>query len=88
MLSVGFEPTIPASERAKTVHALDRLAAVTSRENLTFLIRDFFNKAVINSNCLASNVRMFCELNWAGCQMEQSWSNLRDCYIPAFTWRA
>jgi hypothetical protein len=26
---VGFEPTIPASERAKTVHALDREAAVT-----------------------------------------------------------
>jgi hypothetical protein len=26
---VGFEPTIPASERAKTVHDLDRSAAVT-----------------------------------------------------------
>jgi hypothetical protein len=26
---VGFEPTIPASERAKTVHALDRWATVT-----------------------------------------------------------
>jgi hypothetical protein len=26
---VGFEPTIPASERAKTVHALDRAATVT-----------------------------------------------------------
>jgi hypothetical protein len=25
---LGFEPTIPASERAKTVHALDRTAAV------------------------------------------------------------
>jgi hypothetical protein len=29
-LDVGFEPTIPASERAKTVHALDRSATVTS----------------------------------------------------------
>jgi hypothetical protein len=28
MPSVGFEPTIPASERAKTVHALDRAATV------------------------------------------------------------
>jgi hypothetical protein len=28
-LCVGFEPTIPASERAKTVHALDRAATVT-----------------------------------------------------------
>jgi hypothetical protein len=27
---MGFEPTIPASERAKTVHALDRAATVTS----------------------------------------------------------
>jgi hypothetical protein len=26
---MGFEPTIPASERAKTVHALDRAATVT-----------------------------------------------------------
>jgi hypothetical protein len=25
---VGFEPTIPAFERAKTVHALDRAATV------------------------------------------------------------
>jgi hypothetical protein len=28
MPCVGFEPTIPAFERAKTVHALDRAAAV------------------------------------------------------------
>jgi hypothetical protein len=26
---VGFEPKIPASEREKTVHALDRAATVT-----------------------------------------------------------
>jgi hypothetical protein len=35
MPCVGFEPTIPASEWAKTVHALDRLATVTG--NLTDL---------------------------------------------------
>jgi hypothetical protein len=29
MPCVGFEPTIPASEQAKTVHILDRLATVT-----------------------------------------------------------
>jgi hypothetical protein len=28
MYWVGFEPTIPAFERAKTVHALDRAAIV------------------------------------------------------------
>jgi hypothetical protein len=26
---MGFEPTIPASERSKTVHALDHAATVT-----------------------------------------------------------
>jgi hypothetical protein len=29
---MGFEPTIPASERAKTVHVLDRAAIVTGWE--------------------------------------------------------
>jgi hypothetical protein len=29
---VGFEQTIPASEQAKTVHALDRSATVTGKE--------------------------------------------------------
>jgi hypothetical protein len=31
MSCVGFKPTIPASERAKTVHASDRSATVTGR---------------------------------------------------------
>jgi hypothetical protein len=30
---VGFEPTMPASERAKTVHALIRSATVTGTHN-------------------------------------------------------
>jgi hypothetical protein len=29
MISVGFEPPISASDRAKTVHALDRSTTVT-----------------------------------------------------------
>jgi hypothetical protein len=29
---VGFEPTIPASKRAKTVHVLDRAATVTGND--------------------------------------------------------
>jgi hypothetical protein len=32
MSCVGFKPTIPASERTKTVHALDRAATVTGSE--------------------------------------------------------
>jgi hypothetical protein len=32
---VGFEPTIPASERAKTIHVLDRSATVTDPYRFT-----------------------------------------------------
>jgi hypothetical protein len=35
---VGFEPTIPGSERAKTVHILDRSATVTGMRKLELLI--------------------------------------------------
>jgi hypothetical protein len=39
MPCVGFELTIPASERPKTVHALDRSATVTgSREDYFYLL--------------------------------------------------
>jgi hypothetical protein len=31
---MGFEPAIPASERAETVHALDRAASVSSNKIL------------------------------------------------------
>jgi hypothetical protein len=33
MPSVGFEPTIPAFQRAKTVHALDRAVTVIDTHN-------------------------------------------------------
>jgi hypothetical protein len=35
MTPVGFEPTIPALERAKTVHALDRAATVIGTYRLS-----------------------------------------------------
>jgi hypothetical protein len=38
MSYVGFEPTIPASERAKTVHALDRSATVIGLKDITIII--------------------------------------------------
>jgi hypothetical protein len=41
MHSVGFEPTVPASERAKTVRALDRSATVTGR--LTDIVCIYFS---------------------------------------------
>jgi hypothetical protein len=33
---VGFEPKIPASERAETAHALDRSTTVTGKESLLY----------------------------------------------------
>jgi hypothetical protein len=38
---VGFEPTIPASERAKTVQALDRTATVTGIGRFTIKNYDY-----------------------------------------------
>jgi hypothetical protein len=38
MPCVRFEPTIPASERAKTVHALDRAATMTGDLLITMII--------------------------------------------------
>jgi hypothetical protein len=35
MPCVGFEPMIPASERAKIVHALERSSAVTCWDSFT-----------------------------------------------------
>jgi hypothetical protein len=37
MTCVGFELTIPASERAKTVHALDRLTTVTAMQIVGYI---------------------------------------------------
>jgi hypothetical protein len=34
MPRVGFEPTIPVLERAKTVHVLDRAAPVTGIQDI------------------------------------------------------
>jgi hypothetical protein len=34
---VGFEPIVPASKRAKTVHALDRSATVTGSDKYNTL---------------------------------------------------
>jgi hypothetical protein len=38
MLCVGFEPTIPVSERSNTVHALDRSATVTGTRPIYLLV--------------------------------------------------
>jgi hypothetical protein len=48
---VGFEPTIPASERAKTGYSLDRVATVTGVDftYLTIILSDTF-QSVGNMN--------------------------------------
>jgi hypothetical protein len=66
---VGFEPTIPASERAKTVHALDLAATVTGHVRLigeTFGARgraDTINP--IDKRWLCGKVLFLCLINYA-----------------------
>jgi hypothetical protein len=57
MTRVGFESTIPAFERAKTVHALDRADTVIglTEHKLVTIIRLNNNNNNINSN-LATEV--------------------------------
>jgi hypothetical protein len=48
MLRVGFEPTIPMFERAKTVHALDRAATLIGRHTITLHKYQLFNENFMN----------------------------------------
>jgi hypothetical protein len=59
MPRVRFEPTIPASERAKTDHALDRSTTVTGKVEVSLsFISGSFKEAVSISNHAESNGRM------------------------------
>jgi hypothetical protein len=51
MLRVGFEPTIPAFERAKTLHALDLAATVIGNIFNTYYLFTL-NKHPLNCICL------------------------------------
>jgi hypothetical protein len=49
MPSVGFKPTIPSSEREKTVHALDRSSTVTGIDTnkfCKFISNKFHNDSI------------------------------------------
>jgi hypothetical protein len=53
MLWMGFEPTIPAFERAKHVHALDRAATVMVRPSFILPSLYFFaSYCSVSSLCL------------------------------------
>jgi hypothetical protein len=68
---VGFGPTIPASERAKTVHALDRAATVTG-------------KAVTPAICCRKvNTGMVCPAHISGTPKLTDWA--RSSFIPVVT---
>jgi hypothetical protein len=43
---VEFKPTIPASEQAKTVHALDRSATVTGTTKLYSIYTIYFHESI------------------------------------------
>jgi hypothetical protein len=42
MIFVGFEPTVPAPEWAKKIHALDRAATVT----VSFVLNGYINTSI------------------------------------------
>jgi hypothetical protein len=50
MPRVGFEPTIPAFERAKTYHALDRAVTVTGWFSITTVYSLSGNAAYITAS--------------------------------------
>jgi hypothetical protein len=63
---VGFEPTIPVFERAKTVHVWDRAAIVIGAELLTFFVQITSRKGTVRRmewtttfNCMSEAKR-----NW------------------------
>jgi hypothetical protein len=55
MPCVGFEPTIPASERADTVHALDRSATVTGFALLLYIKCLLFKKNCPSASCASAD---------------------------------
>jgi hypothetical protein len=69
---VGFEPTIPASERAKTVHALARSATVTGSCNTTAAKTEKFHTANSKSSTEydPGSVLPICD-NWSTVYLEK-----------------
>jgi hypothetical protein len=55
---VGFEPTIPAFQRAKTIHALDRAASVIGAKLIIF-INPLFAKYSTTSQVIRSEKGVF-----------------------------
>jgi hypothetical protein len=62
---VGFEPTIPASERAKTVHVLDRAATVTG------LIEEYWIKFCMKLRAVISHDNYYTQFYHHSCELVQ-----------------
>jgi hypothetical protein len=78
MLWVGFEPMIPVSERAKTVHALDRSATVTGAciSSVEKMQPHHSRKTRCDSRAsICSSEEM---------QPPNSWWLRQDCTVPTF----
>jgi hypothetical protein len=72
---VGFEPTIPASERTKTVHALDRAATVTG-EVLTKVTMEITLGQVVTPRSPVGSTKCFrgnCFIHLQGKEISREW---------------
>jgi hypothetical protein len=49
---VGFEPTVPAFERAKTIHALDRAASVIVTDTYCDMMSESWNSPLLDNGSL------------------------------------
>jgi hypothetical protein len=58
MPRVGFEPTIPAFERAKTVHALDRATTVIGLPSVYVITKTEKSGQGQSRGCRATDKRM------------------------------
>jgi hypothetical protein len=63
MPQVGFEPTIPVFERAKTVHVLDRTAIVIGKQRAYYFILRFegYSSSIVCSQIQFPSHRMHTE---------------------------
>jgi hypothetical protein len=55
MPRVGFEPTTPVFQRAKTVHALDRAATVIGKQTATFNKKYLVADRNVNRNVIVGS---------------------------------
>jgi hypothetical protein len=73
---VGFKPTIPVFERAKTVHALDSAATVTGRPG-SIPVQNYRQSESFTKNTEIGNVHCKC-VNWGSCRPDNARPRVAD----------